>query len=198
MCTRFVLGAHARHANQLPGDRDLGGWLCLMQHYGLPTRLLDWTMSPLAAAFFAVSYNPTPGPGAIWVLAPALLNKRATDLDHGMLLLSGPAARELLQPAFGFAAASTKVMAVVGRDVDFRMIMQQGGFTIHGDATPLESQPYIEGALAKLVIPEAAKQTFIDELWSMGVRRSALFPDLGNLAKELAEERTIPRIKKQV
>ena len=50
---RFQQRAPARYPNT-PGLNDYFGWLFLMQHYRLPTRLLDWTESPLYATYFAV------------------------------------------------------------------------------------------------------------------------------------------------
>lgn len=54
-------------------------WLCLMQHYDLPTRLLDWSESVLIALFFAVSdAHERDVDGKLWVLNARRLNKRTT------------------------------------------------------------------------------------------------------------------------
>src|SRR5688572_28980771 len=46
MATRFMSKAHTRRAD-CPRADDLPGWFSLMQHYRLPTRLLDWSEMPL-------------------------------------------------------------------------------------------------------------------------------------------------------
>jgi FRG domain len=63
----FYLGA-------LPSQGDVLGWLSITQHYGAPTRLLDWTYSFLVAAFLALrdaASNPPAKrrPTVVWALS---------------------------------------------------------------------------------------------------------------------------------
>jgi hypothetical protein len=70
-------------------------------------------------------------------------------------------------------------------EIDYRMFVQQGCFTIHSDQAPLNSKPGHHQYLTYLVIPAQSVRRFAAEIDVSGFRRGDLFPDLANLADEL-------------
>jgi len=77
--------ARARlHLADIPGEDDPLGWLGLMQHYGAPTRLLDWTESPFVAIWFAYAEPDLAADAALWLLnAQACRGWWGTELPGG-------------------------------------------------------------------------------------------------------------------
>lgn len=165
-------------------------WLFLMQHYGVPTRLLDWTENPLVALYFAASSSPDTD-GHLWVLLPTELNsesgysnKLANDLPCFQMdddLDSYLTKTVLSNPE----ASQSPVCAIASRDSS-RIVAQHGVFTIfHSDFTPLEDLDSAKH-LWRYRIPKESKQRIVDELDLLQINKFALFPELGN-AGELAK-----------
>ena len=163
-------------------------WLILMQHYRLPTRLLDWSESPLAALFFAVDERVDED-AALWCLDPIELNERAN--------LKYPHSLEI--PAFGhdhqidnydptrIASEHTSDLnpvAVLAARNSPRIAAQQGAFTIsHRTFTPIED---VEKGkhVWRMIIRSVSKERIQKELEVIRFNRLTLFPELDVVAEE--------------
>lgn len=182
----FRLHAPSIHTN-CPEHKDYISWLPLMQHYGLPTRLLDWTESLVVAAFFAVSNRSAEKNAAIWFLAPGALNEES--IGYFIPFLSDSRVIPVVEGAFSgrIDYKNQHAMSVLAPRTDRRMAAQLGNYTIHETREALENHPQASKFLAKVIIPADARTKLMSDLSVVGVRRSLLFPDLSNLANEISE-----------
>ena len=165
-------------------------WLFLMQHHSLPTRLLDWTESPLVALYFAVTENET-AEGALWILLPTVLNEKSNYRPDYPLEIPSFEDDDLKNYLPDTVASEHRSrlfpMAAIAPRNSPRMQSQQGVFTVsHRDDTPVEDAG-AEGATRdhvwRYLIPVAAKAVLRKELTVLGITRFQLFPELDSLAQ---------------
>ena len=138
LVTRFLLHAGARH-ERCPQHNDAPAWLFLMQHYGLPTRLLDWSEALAVAAYYVIE-DPALDheDGAIWALDPGGLNQL-----HGYGPYSygprSPDIASLFKGAFDrYATSDERIVAVGTRRGGPAGMVQQSTFTLHGSPLGLD------------------------------------------------------------
>lgn len=170
--------------------KDSFDWLFLMQHYGIPTRLLDWSESPLVALYFAVSELENKD-GALWALFPTELNKEAKIDPIENFYIPGFEDTELqnytVENLKGENISKLTPIATIATRNNPRIQAQLGVFTVsHRDMTPIESLGKKKHAI-KIKIPKIYKKKILEELRLCGITRFQLFPELSSISDNLKE-----------
>jgi hypothetical protein len=163
-----ILRLFREQAYQYVSDHNLKDWdwLALAQHHGLPTRLMDWTRNPLVAAYFAVEKEHD-GDSVIWVYSERHFINTDSWPDP---FKRGEAGR------------------FIPNHVTRRITAQMGVFTFHPDwELPFESPE-----LSKMIIrnKDNFRKQLKRTLYTYGIHRASLFPDIDGLAAHITWLRT--------
>ena len=160
-----ILDRFVRETAPYDGGKVLDVWeqLAIAQHYGLPTRLLDWTENPLVAVFFACSQH---------------VNRDGT-------LYCASITRRI-----DTAKESPFEITTAGRyrprHTSKRIVAQRGLFTVHSDPTqPLEDTGNRTLRITKIPIAAAAKSQLAWDLLRISVHHGTLFPGLAGIATNI-------------
>jgi hypothetical protein len=190
--------AYHQYSAHIPPDSAVLEWLSLMQHYGAPTRLLDFTHSIYVASYFAVEAAESDclvwavnGPWAVQETARVLeaagkpgadeAKEPVTESNEGLahVWFFTPPFLQLTYPTNPFR-------------LNERLRIQRGTFLIAGDvrrsfADNLRAMRDHDNPqhIIRLVIPKAMRLEALRRLFAMDIARSSLFPGLDGYAQSL-------------
>lgn len=162
-------------------------WLFLMQHYGVPTRLLDWSESPLVALYFAIN-SEFDKDGSLWVLLPTMLNLIShykPDYEFEIPSYEDEILKNYEPTIIARERKSSLLpMAAIAPRNSSRMQSQQGVFTIsHRENIRIEkagNEPFDH--VWNYIIPAKAKKDLQKDLKLLGFTKFQLFPELDSLS----------------
>lgn len=182
-------------------------WAEVAQHYGAPTRFLDWTSNPLVSLFFACVNNKSCN-GSVWMLHIANYQHsqgRGPDFNK----LNGKTGKEIITTLLKSEGTddSSPEFPILHTPYyfDLRMSAQSSYFMVWGkNQKPLEEmveekyymtcKPLVKGIrsvttnhstqyICKITIPAYSKQKIMRELEKIGVTAKTLFPGLDGVGK---------------
>ncbi|HDR4909378.1 hypothetical protein COK36_19025 [Bacillus cereus] len=183
----FKVSSH--HYMSYPWDiKDDYEWMIYAQHYGVPTRLLDFTYSHIISLMFAVdkAFNTLgeTNDAVIWFLDPKMLNHKFSNRSEILNMSNGESLN--LDQYEG-------PVAIQGRKLNDRINAQNGVFVYFQDSEK-DLGSLVNGdekILRKLVIKGDYTKKILSSLYSMGIGYTQIYPELDSVAKDIVMKKNI-------
>lgn len=171
-------------------------WYFTMQHYGLPTRLLDWTEASLIALYFAVRDPNNTYIPSVYIFDPYWFDELQNDRknEDGVVYNTDEATiSEEHKKLLSFYLESDEEcpcfpICLRPPAIDNRIYVQKSVFTMHGkyiNPFKIIARKNKKARIAKLRFSTKSAGCIKEQLHNMGITEGMLFPGLEGLSKDL-------------
>lgn len=177
-------------------NKSIWNWLALAQHHGLPTRLLDWTYSPLVALHFATAnFMHFHKDGLIWAIN--YVDTKEYLPDQMVRIIDDEGSHIFTAEMLDRAVSSIPELANLKREefaiffeppsIDQRIVNQYAVFSMMSNPNRTLSAwlDKTEVRYFRIIIPAGLKWEIRDKLDQSNINERVLFPGLDGLARWL-------------